>query len=168
MHYRVAWLPPRGDRKQYGIYYGDKISDSTARELKARPGNVWVSEVIHGNMRQVPEQDLIEFETLDFMLWDDEHMVGGDEFDRYVHDHYMKELQASDANGTRFDVGSMFTLPVGDGCAYYVIDKMGKRTLTLGWRGYHPDRWTAPGFGNGGRFPVEIVHNLIPVRRSPW
>jgi len=165
-HYRVAWLPPRGTRRQYGICYGTICNGGEGR---LRPGNLWVDEVIRGTSLQIPEVDLIDFPLeAGWVSWDDPKMEGGDEFDHYVHDHYMKELKASEANGTRFDVGSMFVLPVGDGCAFYVIDKMGKRTLELGWRGYHPDRWVAPGFGHGGKFPVEIVHNMIPVRRSPW
>jgi len=58
-------------------------------------------------------------------------------------------------------VGKMLTVPVGDGCAFYVVTKVNKKTVDIEWRGFSPDRWVDFRFRGGGREPKEVIEQLV-------
>ncbi len=85
--------------------------------------------------------------------------VIGNEFDRFVHDEYLKAQIISDSAKTL--VGKLFCLSVGDGSAYYVVTKETKSTVHIEWRGFSGDRYTDQILGWGGSFPKARIAKII-------
>ena len=154
---------------KYGICYGEEAFTAQGR-VKAKLGHFFVDDVITGKRYQIPEKDIIDF-PLDMhnFAWPlDEDMTGGDAFDQYCHQEYMKALEASKKNGNVLGVGTMITTPVGDGSAFYVVTEVRKKTCRIEWRGFHPDRWHNNMLGRGGSFPVDMISRLPKVGVSLW
>ena len=57
--------------------------------------------------------------------------------------------------------GKLFSVGVGDGCAFYVVTRVTKKTATVEWRGYHMDRWYDQVLGGGGTFPIDCIEPLV-------
>lgn len=73
-----------------------------------------------------------------------------------------KEWAASHALPKGLVVGKLFRLPVGDGYAYYQIEKINKTTVRVKWRpDLDPDEWMDRVLGDGGSFPKKIIEPII-------
>jgi hypothetical protein len=74
--------------------------------------------------------------------------------------HWLKEAVALNAKLTKFGVGCTFEMPVGDGCAHYVVTKVAKTMCDVEWRGFSADNWVDRVFGYGGKFRIKDVKPL--------
>jgi len=89
---------------------------------------------------------------------------GGDEFHVAVRDAF-KEAEKIDAalpDGGQVHVGSLFSIGVADGQAWYVVTKVNKKTCEVEWRGFGGgDRYTDHHFGWGGKFSLTDVVRYV-------
>lgn len=90
------------------------------------------------------------------MTWDPK-----DEYTQYVEDQYLIAKSRSDALPEGLHTGKLFRVPVGDGYAYYVVQKVNKKTVDIEWRGYSLDRWVDFRFGAGGREKRDVIEALV-------
>lgn len=90
-----------------------------------------------------------------------------DEVFRFVEKAYNKACKAAPKT---FGIGSMFSLPVGDGKACYMVTAINKtrNKCTVEWRGYGGgDRYTDHHFGSGGTFDLQDVKKYV-IRDQAW
>lgn len=84
-----------------------------------------------------------------------------DEYTQYVEDQYLIAKNKSDALPAGLHPGKLFRVPVGDGYAYYVVQKVNKKTVDIEWRGYSLDRWVDFRFGAGRREKRDVIEALV-------
>ena len=85
------------------------------------------------------------------------------EYDKFVEREYKKAYAHS--KRTRCLVGKLFTIGVGDGCAFYVVTAVKKNKAQVEWRSFQGDRWVDNRvYGYGGWFPKATVRE--DVRRE--
>lgn len=84
-----------------------------------------------------------------------------DEYHDFLETERAKATTLSRSLPDGVHVGKLFTVPMGDGYAYYVVTKVNKKTVDIEWRGYSADRWIDFRFGAGGREKREIIESLI-------
>lgn len=137
-------------------FYGT-VTDETARK-----GCVVVEDAVLPVAYTVPESDLTEipFKMGSYNLKKD-RTVGCDAYQKYVDDEFKKAQKLSDSLGDGAKVGKLFRVPLADGYAYYIVTKVSKTKITVEWRGFCLDRWTAPILDLGGSFPRKTIERLI-------
>jgi len=82
------------------------------------------------------------------------------EYSQYVETEWQRANEHSKSlSGLK--VGSLITVGVGDGSAYYVVTKVSKRKCKIEWRGFCPDRYTDQFLGWGGSFDKNVIAPLI-------
>lgn len=126
--------------------------DKYSKEAKecAEKGQVVVSDAISANRIAFPiDSELYRFVSLDFT-----------EALKYLETALEKAQKKSDSV-EGFGKGKLFSVPVADGCAYYVVTRVTKKTATVEWRGFHPDRWSDHVLRGGGTFPREAIERLV-------
>lgn len=84
-----------------------------------------------------------------------------DEYTQYVEDQYLIAKGKADALPEGLHPGKLFSVPVGDGVAYYVVKKVNKKTVDIEWRGYSLDRWVDFRFGVGGREKRDVIEAFV-------
>ena len=89
------------------------------------------------------------------------HMCIETEYDRYINDVYKEHMRVSEEAGEGIHKGKMFSVGVADGCAFYVITKVNKKSVRIEWRGFHPDNWVDQTLGYGGSFPTHCIENHV-------
>lgn len=149
--YHVKWTDQDGETC-YGLYRDPALGGLVAAfgRLPAE-GQAFVEDAISPVTHEVPEDALVDIPTSPYP----------DELSRYVQECLERAVRRSDrAKGL---VGKLFSIPVADGRAWYVVVKENKKTVRIEWRGYCLDRWTDHHFGYGGLFDREEV--LQHVRR---
>lgn len=93
--------------------------------------------------------------------------------------HWHKAAEAENAKLTKFGPGCTFEMPVGDGCAHYVVTKVMKTQCSVEWRGFSADSWVDRMFGYGGKFRIKDVEPMCqpgpsllawmdPIDYKPW
>lgn len=142
-YYQVTWIGPNG-QKLYGVVN----RYDTEAELAYKDGYLIVSDAILPVVERVALAAVKKL-PMDF----------GGEYDQYVEAEHKKAMATSDAV-QGFGVGKLFSLGVGDGSAWYVITKVGKKNVTVEWRGFCMDRWTDQLLGWGGSFPRRSIEPL--------
>lgn len=150
--YKVKWT--ENGITRYGIYRDPRHSPASAEGL------VRVDDLIEGVYHEVPEADLVDVPR------GTPETRYRDEADLWVE----AQLAEAEARSDAIDglgVGKMFTVGVADGCAFYVVTKVNKKTVDVEWRGYHPDRWTDQMMGFGGRFPRENIERFTGLAGVP-
>ena len=60
-----------------------------------------------------------------------------------------------------FGPGKMFSIPVGDGLAWYVVTKVTAKTAAVAWRGFHCDNWRDLTLDHGGAFPRGVIEQHV-------
>jgi hypothetical protein len=84
-----------------------------------------------------------------------------EEAEQFVEKAYKKAYKAAPKT---FGVGSLFSLPVGDGKAFYMVTAINRShgECTVEWRGYGGgDRWTDHHFQWGGTFDLQDVKRYV-------
>jgi len=129
--YRVKWTDTAG------THYGTCIERSIFNKdtYKNVPKGVAVVEdSIVPTLQLVREANLVDL-PMDF----------GGEYDKHIEAEYQRAKAVSDkCRGV--SAGSMFSLSVADGKAFYVVTKVRKTTCDVEWRGFgggdrYTDRW---------------------------
>ena len=132
---------------RYGIV--DSLSED-AKEAKVR-GNLLIEDAILPLSYEVPNHNNVV----------DIRDSYPNEYDKYVDAEREKAEQASKALPKGVQVGKLFTMPVGDGCAYYVVTKVNRKTCKVEWRGYELDRYRDLFFMWGGSFRLSDVARML-------
>lgn len=81
------------------------------------------------------------------------------EYDRYINDAFKEHIRKSDKAGKGIVKDKLFTVPVADGSAYYVVTKVNKKSAHIEWRGFCPDQWHDGTLGWGGSFPLHCLEH---------
>lgn len=84
-----------------------------------------------------------------------------DDYHQYIEDEFEK---ATKNVPDSFGKGSMLSVGVGDGSAWYVVTKVNKKTCDIEWRGFCADRYTDQFLGYGGRFDRDRIEPLVERR----
>jgi hypothetical protein len=149
-HYRVKFT--RANKIIFGIV------DSYSKEAKAAAvnGKCIVEDAV------LPKRYIVnETELIDIPL-SVENLQNGDEYDKFINTAFDEaQTTSNELPDEGVHVGSMFSIGVGDGQAWYVVVKVNKKTCQVEWRGFCQDRWTDHHFGYGGRFPINDVSRYV-------
>jgi len=149
MRYAVKWQD--GDVVRYGVVYD-----------KAVNGVVTVYDAVLPVSYEVRESILVDIEMkmgrYDFKTGE---WSGQDEFHAFITSEHKKAVELSDSLPEGVFVGKAFSVGVGDGSAWYVVTKVGKRKCSVEWRGFCPDRYFAPVLGSGGSFAISSIRPMI-------
>lgn len=148
--YQVKWT--KNGKTNYGICY----------EKPDANGNVVVADAILPVSYRVRESDLVDIDT-DYGRFDmaTHEWVDQDEYQTYVAQQSKAADALSDSLPDGVQVGSLFSIGVGDGSAYYVVTKVNKKTCRVEWRGFCPDRYTAPILGWGGTVQISQIEGYV-------
>lgn len=84
-----------------------------------------------------------------------------DEYHQYLNDEYHKAKDFAENLPEGLHIGKMLSVPAGDGCAFYVVTKVNKKTVDIEWRGFSPDRWVDFRFGGEGREPKDVIEAMV-------
>ena len=142
--YQVKWVDHKGVT-HYGIYVMDQ------KEYKPPKGYAAVEDAILPVSHFVHKSMLVDLPC-----------TFNGEYDKFVQAEYDKAQAISDKIKGKVAVGSMFSLPVGDGRACYVITKVAGKTCDVEWRGFSLDRWHDHYFGGGRRrVPVSEIKRYV-------
>ena len=117
--YQVKWQ--HGPNVKYGIV--DKFGPSSIQYYN-EGRQVIVDDAI------TPERYVLNVDALTNipMTWNPK-----DEYTQYVEDQYLIAKGRSDALPEGLHPGKLFSVPAGDGCAYYVVKKVNKiRSISNG------------------------------------
>jgi hypothetical protein len=137
------------------VHYGivDDQIDRNSVELRYA-----VEDALLPVVYELAESDLTPVERSKFVKG--EGYVKG-ESDQYIDKEFEKAKEVSDSI-EGFGVGSLFSIGVADGSAWYVVTKVNKKTCDVEWRGFCMDRWTDHYFGWGRkRVPIEDVKPYV-------
>jgi len=125
--------------------------------------NLVVSDAITGEYALVPFDD-IEYVKQPYS-WDkfDEktRMPISTEYDRHVFEAYKEHQRLDEEAGEGLAKHRMFSMPVADGCACYVVTKVNKKTCKIEWRNFGADEYTDRILGWGGSFPIDIIAQQV-------
>jgi len=141
--YQVKWT--QNGKVCYGIHEQYGVHKSK------REGYATVSDAILGTLHELPIESLTEIQC----SWDPP-----DEFQQFVESEYQKAVKLSDSL-SGLQPGKLFSVGVADGCAYYVVTKVNKRSVKVEWRGFQGDRYTDQVLGYGGSFPRDTIERIV-------
>ena len=147
------------------IHFGDveRYSDEAKTFWKTR--RILVEDAVTGE-RFLESLDMIGHEKQPYGHdnWDKEtNMPIDTEYDRHINDAYKDHIKKSKEAGEGMVKNKLFSIPIADGCAWYVITKVKKKTVDIEWRGFCLDQWYDPTLNYGGSFP----HNCIQ-QHAEW
>lgn len=154
----AKWTLPNG-AVFYGYNNGPKTYYDDLEDLTGT-GNVWFEHQIDGTWEIVPESQVEEIKM----------ELGSDEkgWTCYVDEWHKAQdaaFEKARANApTEFGVGSLISVGVGDGQAWYEVTKVNKKTCDIEWRGFGYDRYYDQFLGGGGRFDIDRVKPLVDRR----
>lgn len=144
----MKWLLADGKTWHYGI-----ARHMDEKDKRKYPGQVIVDDPVYPKCYAVNEKDLVDIEP-SYGTWNQKtgDFEGGDELTQYVRKHYWaaRDLEES-LTGKGVVAHRLFGIGVADGTAWYTVTNVNrkKKTCTVEWRGYCPDRWTDHWFGWG-------------------
>ena len=90
--------------------------------------------------------------------------VEANEVDRWVESEFYKAAEHSDSLGPGVQAGKLFSRPVGDGHAWYLVTVADSDTCRVEWRGFCPDRWVDDLLGTGMTLSVARVEPFMRRR----
>lgn len=126
------------------------IIDQYSEDAKALPEDSFlIEDAITPETYVINKDDLTEISL-------DEYP---NEFSKYVEAQREAAYEAS-RKLTKFSIGKVFSVPVGDGRAYYKVTDVTSTKAAIEWRGFAEDRWIAPYFGWGGVFDKKHIIDL--------
>lgn len=151
-HYQVKFTDTLGN-----VYYGivDGYSQE-ARDAKAE-GYLLIEDAILPIRYKAKESNVTDIK-LDFNP--------DNEYESYIQTELQKAQELSDSLPDGVHKGSLFSVGVADGAAYYVVTKVNKKTCTIEWRGFGGDRYYDHYFRSGGKFPIEDIARYVGFERG--
>jgi len=153
---------PKGNPDE--VFFG-KVEryHSEAEKHWAEERQLIVSDAITGQIQLVPF-DEIEYEDqpLKWGEYDEEtRMPISTEYDRHILKAYKEHKKRDEEAGEGLKKHRMFSMPVADGNACYVVTKVNKRTCNIEWRNFGADEYYDRILGSGGSFPIDIIQTQI-------
>jgi hypothetical protein len=146
-----------GTETRYARYIGN-MHRCDGKEKLAKPGMVYVEDPINGEIKVVSEGSLVKIEAAyPFYNTETQKIEGGDELEVFVRNERTKAIEFSQSLPDGLSVGKMFIVGIGDGHAWYIVTKVTKKTATVEWRGFSPDRYRDSILGLGGAFPKDAI-----------
>lgn len=149
--YAVSYIKPDTQEKSYG-YVRQFFTGTSSKEERAihKRGNLVVDDSVTPECYEIPKASV---KAVDFKV-----------IDKHVYDTYLKVKTASPKI---FGVGSLFSMPVADGQASYIVTRINKTTTKIEWRGFGGgDRYTDRCLGWGGSFPTTMIKKLVQAEIS--
>jgi hypothetical protein len=161
--YQVKWYDRQTDTWHYGVV--DKYSPASIQYYEDGQ-QVIVDDAI------LPKRYVLNVDALTEIRSTFNPL---DEYHQYLEDEYHKAKDFAESLPEGLHVGKLLSVPVGDGCAFYVVIKVNKKTVDIEWRGFSADRWIDFRFGSGGREPRDVIEAMVRredgmrrlFRRSP-
>jgi hypothetical protein len=151
MRYQVKWVSADGVQR-FGIFREQKRSVAI------------VDDAVLPYCHRVPAAALTDVELgIPRFVPGVLGSLPGDEYHEFVDADYKRAVALSDSLGDGLQVGKLFNTSVGDGRAYYVVTKVGAKSVKVEWRGYCPDRYTDAVLGWGGSFPKPAIERLVKM-----
>lgn len=131
----------------------EKFEDDFEEHFNA--GCYLVSDNILPKMLSLPIDDCTPHE-INYSDWQNDPM------EKWVRaDQEAAKALAAKNPSDRLCKNDLFSLPVADGAAHYVVTKVNKKTVDIEWRGWCADRYTDRILGWGGRFRREDIERLV-------
>jgi len=152
---------PKGNPDEVHFGSVDRYDPEAEKYWKERL--LIVSDAVTGNAVLVPIDD-IEYEEQPYSWgeWDEEtRMPIGTEYDRHILDAYKEHMRLDAEAGEGLKKNRVFSMPVADGKAFYVITKVNKKTCKVEWRDFGADRYTDNILGWGGTFDKSIIERQL-------
>ena len=152
---------PKGNPDE--VYFGKVERYDSEAEKYWKERQLIVSDAITGNVQLVPF-DEIEYEKqpLEWGKYDKEtRMPISTEYDRHIFKAYKEHKKRDEKAGEGLHVHRMFSMPVADGNACYVVTKVNKKTCKIEWRNFGADQYTDRILGWGGTFPIDIIADQL-------
>jgi hypothetical protein len=155
------------DRYQVRFKWGaeTKYGEVDSFSDEAKPGELIINDATTAQRYRVKDDNNVVDIPLD---WSNRKynpktggMEGGSEYDQHVDAEYKKAKNVSAAAGPGVKVGKLFSTPVGDGCAFYIVTKVNKKTCKVEWRSFQGDRYIDRHFGYGATVPISQVETFI-------
>jgi hypothetical protein len=85
-------------------------------------------------------------------------------FDNEYQDYVEKQQEKAEKKAKSVKSGlkgKIFSVPVGDGSAYYIVKSETSNTVKVEWRGFCLDRWQDNYFQEGGEFNKDRIADMI-------
>jgi hypothetical protein len=145
---------PKGNPDE--VYFGEVERYDRDAEKEWENGNLIVSDAITGEPQLVPV-DQIEYGEQD----PETRMPISTEYDRHILKAYKEHVRRDKEAGEGLKKDRMFSMPVADGCACYVVTKVNKKTCRIEWRNFGADRYYDRVLGWGGTFDKSIIEQQV-------
>jgi len=134
--YQVKFTNPKTKETVYGVvrsYFGN--------EKRPPKGMAKVDDSLYPRCYLVPESELTEVVN--------PHDWRNCEIQKFIDADFMKAKKHADSlPANKIVAGKIFDIGVADGCAWYIITKVNKKTCNVEWRGWGGgDRYTDHYFG---------------------
>jgi len=157
---RLKFWPKWNDKD---IRFGDVSRYSEEAKESWQSRNLLIENPIDGTLMEVPIDDITyEEQPYGWEEYDPEtHNFIDTEYDRYINDSQKEAEKKSVSVGKGVVKDKLFSVPVADGCAVYVVTKVNKKSVKIEWRGFHPDRWVDGTLGYGGSFPMHCIEGHV-------
>jgi len=130
---------------RYGIVYS---TDEKTKKMFEK-GILIVHDAIRPSQCEIPVEKITPV-SLEY----------GGEFDQYI-DAELAKANAHSAAQKGINSGSLFTVGVADGVAYYIVTKVKKRKVKIEWRGFAGNSYKSKIFGAGGTFDINVIEPLV-------
>ncbi len=153
-HYQVKW----NDGKQ--IRFGRVRGDYDELAKKHAP-NLIVDDAVLPIYNVVSEAAVTDIPPkFGFLNHVTGAMEGGDEFQQYCSDVYLK-LKAKADTVIGVSPGAMFSLGVADGMVFYLVTEIKGKKAKVEIRHFGGDDYVDHHFGNGGWFTVKSIEPYV-------
>ena len=149
-HYRIKFT------HNGQLYFGTVDNCSQEAKVAASENHCIVEDAVLPARYNIPESEITDIPL------SVDNILSGDEYDKYVKVAFDKAQAISNELPDKgVHVGSLFSLSVADGLAWYVVTKVNKKSCRIEWRGFCADRWKERYFGIGGTFPITEVCRYV-------
>ena len=150
------------------VLFGDVDCYSEEAKAYAKKDQIIVTEPVTGDRLLLFLAEIgYEKQPYGWEEYDEEtHMSIDTEFDRYINDEYKKAVKKSDKVGEGLVKNKLFSVPVADGRAWYVVTKVNKNNCNIEWRGFHCDNYRDGTLQWGGSFPHHCIEHHIKCQEG--
>jgi len=141
---RFTWK----DEERYG-----QVETFPSKEVKeaAGQGELLVNDIVLPVCYRMRPRDV----TVVKCTWDEKDPI------QKLRERAFQAARALAKSTLQFGTGKMFSLPVADGLAWYVVTKVTARTATVEWRGFQADEWKDATLGCRGTFPRPVIEQHV-------
>lgn len=144
---------------------GGETCFGTLREREGKTGLWKVDDAVHPYYHLVEESDILD--VIGYGKFDFKTGTWSDEYSQHVDAEFKKAQKLSDGLPPGVHKGTLFSIGVADGYAWYVVTKVNKKTCDVEWRGFCPDHYRDHYFGLGRkRVPLKDVEPYVRHKKA--